>query len=95
MASLRIPTPLRPYTDGQVEIQVRGNTIAEALDDLVKQHPELNKHLFSEMGELRPFVRLFLGEEDVHHLEGVETSLKEDDTLKIIPSIAGGRESKL
>jgi molybdopterin converting factor small subunit len=94
MATLRIPTPLRPYTDGQVEIQVQGNHVAEALDDLVKQYPELKKHLFYETGELRPFVRLFLGEEDVQHLQGLETRLKEDDTLKIIPSIAGGRQSR-
>jgi adenylyltransferase/sulfurtransferase len=60
------------------------------LNDLVAQFPALKKHLFTETGELRPFVNLFLGEEDVRHLQGVDTPLKEGDKLMIIPSIAGG-----
>ncbi|MBM3143498.1 MAG: MoaD/ThiS family protein [Chloroflexi bacterium] len=90
MPTLRIPTPLRPYADGQTEISVQGKTVAEALGDLTTQFPELKKHLFSEAGELRAFVNLFLGEEDVRHLQGIETPLKDDDMLRIIPSIAGG-----
>ncbi|MBT3389718.1 MAG: molybdopterin synthase sulfur carrier subunit [Chloroflexi bacterium] len=90
MPVLRLPTPLRPYADGQSAIDVQGQNVAEALNDLVTQHPSLQKHLFSDAGTLRPFVNLFLGEEDVRHLQGVETELKEDDILRIIPSIAGG-----
>lgn len=90
MTTLRIPTPLRPYAEGQSEISVQGATVGEALDDLVSQFPALKKHLFSETGELRPFVNLFLGDEDVRHLQGAETPLKEGDRLMIIPSIAGG-----
>jgi molybdopterin converting factor small subunit len=90
MLVLRLPTPLRPYADGQSAIDVQGQNVAEALNDLVTQHPSLQKHLFSDAGTLRPFVNLFLGEEDVRHLQGVETELKEDDILRIIPSIAGG-----
>jgi len=90
MTALRIPTPLRPYAEGQSEINVKGATVGEALDDLVTQFPTLKKHLFTENAELRPFVNLFLGDEDVRHLQGVETPLKEGDKLMIIPSIAGG-----
>jgi len=90
MITLRIPTPLRPYAEGQNEVNVQGANVGEALDDLVKQFPTLKKHLFTEADELRPFVNLFLGEEDVRHLQGVETPLKEGDRLMIIPSIAGG-----
>ncbi len=90
MPTLRIPTPLRPYTEGQSEISVQGQTVGEALDDLTSQYPELKKHLYSDVGDLRAFVNLFLGEEDVRHLKGVETPLKDDDKLRIIPSIAGG-----
>lgn len=90
MPTLRIPTPLRPYAEGQTEVPVRGVTVGEALNDLVSQYPSLTKHIFNETGELRPFVNLFLGEEDVRHLQGVETPLKENDKLMIIPSIAGG-----
>ena len=90
MTTLRIPTPLRPYAEGQSEVSVQGANVAEALDDLVSQFPSLKKHLFAETEELRPFVNLFLGDEDVRHLQGVETPLKEGDKLMIIPSIAGG-----
>lgn len=90
MPVLRIPTPLRPYAEGQSEIAVQGENVAEALNDLTTQFPQLEKHLFSDAGELRAFVNLFLGEEDIRHLQGVETPLKDDDKLRIIPSIAGG-----
>ena len=90
MTTLRIPTPLRPYAEGQSEITVQGVTVGEALNDLVTQFPDLKKHLFAETEELRPFVNLFLGDEDVRHLQGVDTPLKEGDKLMIIPSIAGG-----
>jgi molybdopterin converting factor small subunit len=90
MPTLRIPTPLRPYADGQTEVAVQGANVGEALSDLVNQYPSLKKHLFNDGGDLRPFVNLFLGDEDVRHLQGVQTTLKEDDKLMIIPSIAGG-----
>jgi molybdopterin converting factor small subunit len=90
MTTLRIPTPLRPYAEGKSEVSVKGTNVGEALDDLVSQFPSLKKHLFTETDELRPFVNLFLGDEDVRHLQGVETPLKEGDKLMIIPSIAGG-----
>lgn len=90
MPTLKLPTPLRPYADGQSKIDVQGQNVTEALNDLLRQYPSLEKHLFSEAGTLRPFVNLFLGEEDVRHLQGVETTLAEDDVLRIIPSIAGG-----
>ena len=90
MTTLRIPTPLRPYAEGQSDVSVQGSNVGEALDDLVNQFPSLKKHLFTEADELCPFVNLFLGDEDVRHLQGVETPLKEGDKLMIIPSIAGG-----
>jgi molybdopterin converting factor small subunit len=90
MATLKIPTPLRPYAEGRTEVAVAGSNVGEALDDLVGQFPALKKHLFNDANELRHFVNLFLGDEDVRHLQGVETPLKEGDRLMIIPSIAGG-----
>jgi molybdopterin converting factor small subunit len=90
MTTLRIPTPLRPYAGGQNEVTVQGANVGEALNDLVTQYPDLKKHLFNEANELRPFVNLFLGDEDVRHLDGVHTPLNEGDKLMIIPSIAGG-----
>jgi molybdopterin converting factor small subunit len=95
MVSLRIPTPLRVYANGQHEVIVHGTNVGEAMQDLVNQFPALKKHLFNEADELRPFVNLFLGDEDVRYLQGVETPLQEGDKLMIIPSIAGGRSSEL
>jgi len=90
MPTLRIPTPLRTYTNGKSEISVQGGTVAAAIDDLVSNYPALKNHLLNDAGQLRPFVNLFLGEENVRELQGVDTPLKEDDRLILIPSIAGG-----
>ena len=89
MATIRIPTPLRPYAANQEHVMVRGQTVGEALQDLTRQHPDLAPHLFND-GKLRSFVNVFLGEEDVRFLDGVDTPITEDDRLLIIPSIAGG-----
>jgi molybdopterin converting factor small subunit len=90
MATMRIPTPLRSYTGGNSELQVSGNTVAEALDQVTNQHPALRQHLFTEDGQLRSFVNLFVNDEDVRFLQGVDTPVHEDDRLMILPSIAGG-----
>ena len=90
MPVLRIPTPLRTYTAGQGEIDVRGQTVSEAMNDLVVQHPALQKHLFNGEGGLRPFVNLFLGEENITDLQGMDTPLREDDRLLLVPWIVGG-----
>jgi sulfur-carrier protein len=86
-----IPTPLRPYADGQDAVDVNAETITEALNDLTETHPELRKHLFTGEGKLRAFVNLYLNDEDVRYLPEKEaTSVTAADTLSIIPSIAGG-----
>ena len=90
MPVLRIPTPLRNYTAGQGEIDLQGQTVSEAMNDLIVQHPALQKHLFNGEGSLRPFVNLFLDEENINDLQGMDTPLREDDRLLMIPSIAGG-----
>jgi molybdopterin synthase sulfur carrier subunit len=88
--TIRIPTPLRPYTGGQTEIAVTGATVGEALNHLVTQHPSLKPHLFNGDGQLRAFVNLFLNEENIKDLQGVATPVKPEDRLMLIPSIAGG-----
>jgi len=89
MTSIKIPTPLRAYTGGEATIEVSGNNISEALQDLVTQHPDLKQHLY-DGDELRNFVNVFIGDEDVRFLDGLETELQDGDKLRIIPSIAGG-----
>jgi len=85
-----MPAPLRTYTNGQAEIDLHGGTVGEAMDDLVEQFPALRPHLFNGKAELRPFVNLFLNDENIKVLRGLDTPLKEGDRLMLIPSIAGG-----
>ena len=90
MPVLRIPTPLRTYTGGLSEVAVQGATVDEAMQSLVEQFPSMRPHLYNGQGELRPFVNLFLGENNVRDLQGLSTPLKDGDRLMLIPSIAGG-----
>lgn len=90
MTILKIPTPLRYYTDGNAEVSVTGSTVSAAMRSLVEQFPALEGHLYNRKGELRAFVNLFLGEDNIKDLQGLETPLDEGDTLRLIPSIAGG-----
>ena len=89
MASIKVPTPLRVYTDNEASVNVDGATVGAALSALVEQYPDLKQHLFNG-DELRNFVNVFIGEEDVRFLDGLETEIDADDKLRIIPSIAGG-----
>ncbi len=89
MATIKIPTPLRVYTGNQAQVTVTGVTVGEALNDLTDQYPELRQHLFNG-AELRNFVNIFLADEDVRFLDGLNTEIDADSGLRIIPSIAGG-----
>jgi len=90
MPTLKIPTPLRPYAEGQSALTLPGQVVEEVLEGAVETYPLLKKHLFNDEGKLRPYVNLFLGEDNVNQLEGLKTPLSAEDTLLIIPSIAGG-----
>ena len=89
MASIRIPTPLRAFTAGAANIEVAGATVGDALVNLVDAHPELRDHLFNG-DELRSFVNIFIGDEDIRFMQGLDTEITADESLRIIPSIAGG-----
>lgn len=89
MASIKIPTPLRVYTGNNAQVNVSGATVGQALGDLTTQYPELKQHLFNG-DQLRNFVNVYLGEEDIRFLGGLETEIEDDTNLRIIPSIAGG-----
>jgi adenylyltransferase/sulfurtransferase len=89
MPTFRIPTPLRPYSGGNSQVAVQGSTVGAALDELTGRYPELRQHLFNGR-ELRAFVNIYLNAEDIRHGQGVATAVAEEDTLMIIPSIAGG-----
>lgn len=89
--TIYIPTPLRSYAGGKDAIEITAPTISDALDALTETYPELRKHLFTGDGKLRAFVNLYLNDEDVRYLPQKEQSnVAANDTLSIIPSIAGG-----
>src|SRR6202050_1725239 len=85
-----IPTALKGYAGGKDSVTVTGETVGAALDGLVTEFPTLKKHLYTEEGQLRNFVNIYLNEEDVRYLEKTATPVRDGDTLSIIPSIAGG-----
>lgn len=90
MPTLKIPTPLRTYTSGLAEVPVQGVTVGEAMQSLITQFPTMRQHLYNGEGQLRPFVNLFVGENNVKDLQGMETPLNDSDKVLLIPSIAGG-----
>jgi sulfur-carrier protein len=90
MPVLKIPTPMRAYVNNQLEVRVTGKNVAEAMESLMTQFPALRPHLTNSKGEMRSFVNLFLGENNIRELQGLQTPLSETDLLILIPAIAGG-----
>jgi molybdopterin converting factor small subunit len=88
--TLRIPTPLRSYTEEQSTVDVAGSTVAEALEALVERYPDLKDNLFTDEGDLRQFVNIYVDDEDIRYQDGPETSLNDVSEVSIVPSIAGG-----
>jgi len=90
MIKVRIPTPLRPLTKGQGEVEAQASDIANMIESLNQAHPGLKDRLCDETGELRRFVNIYVNEEDIRFLKGKETSLNDGDEVSIVPAIAGG-----
>lgn len=87
---VRIPTPLRKITNNSDEVTAEGKNVQEVLDDLEKNYPGLKERICEADGKLRRFVNLYLNDEDIRFLNNLETELKDNDELSIIPAIAGG-----
>ena len=90
MATVKIPPVLRPSVGGEKEVQADGGNVAEVLRSLADQHPATESQLFSGEGELNRYVNVYLNDEDVRVLDGLETNVSEGDTLVILPAMAGG-----
>ena len=86
---VRIPTPLRTLTGGADEVKAAGATVGAVIDDLETRHPGLRDRLLDEKG-VRRFINIYVGEEDVRFLDGLQTALKSGDQISIVPAIAGG-----
>jgi len=85
-----IPTALRQFADGNGSLSVEAATVGDALQALAAQHPALGKQLMLN-GQLRNFVNVYLNDDDVRYLQGMETPIAERDEISIIPAIAGGK----
>jgi len=90
MATIRIPPVLRQSVGGEREISADGGTVGEVLRGLASAHPETETQLFGADGDLNRYVNVYLNDEDVRVLEGLDTSVGEADTLNILPAMAGG-----
>ena len=90
MATIKIPPVLRPSVGGEKEVQADGGTVGDVLRALADQHPATQTQLFSGDGQLNRYVNVYLNDEDVRVLGGLDTSVGEADTLVILPAMAGG-----
>ena len=91
MATVRIPPVLRASVGGEKELRAEGASVGEILKSVVESHPDTRSQLFSADGELNRYVNVYLNDEDVRVLDGLETSVGSGDTLVILPAMAGGR----
>ena len=87
---VRVPTVLRRHTDGERVVKVDGGTVAAVIDSLVSRYPGLKEELLNEEGQMRQFVNLYVNDEDIRYLDRLDTSVKEGDSLAILPAVAGG-----
>ena len=90
MSRVKIPPVLRSATGGEPEVEVSGKSIEEVLQALTTKHPETKDQIFSSDGELNRYVNVYLNDEDVRMLSGVETEVGDSDTVVILPAMAGG-----
>lgn len=88
--AVRIPTQLRTLSAGQAEVKVDGTTVGEVLAALDDEHPGFRGRLFDDDGKLRRFVNVFLADEDVRFLDGLDTPVSDGQVVSIIPAVAGG-----
>ena len=87
---VRVPTPLRKFTQGADEVDAQGNTIRSIVEDLEKNYPGIKERICDETGKVRRFVNVYVNGDDIRFLQNLETSLKEGDNISIVPAIAGG-----
>jgi molybdopterin converting factor small subunit len=87
--NVRIPTPLRTLTGGEEQVKTDGTTVLQVIENLEKRHPGIRDRLLDDKG-VRRFVNIYVGDEDIRFLDGLETKLKEGEEVSIVPAIAGG-----
>jgi molybdopterin converting factor small subunit len=88
--TVRVPTILRPLTNGEAEVSVEGGTLAEVLDALEADHTGIRARVLDEEGKLRRFVNVYVNDDDVRFAEGLATATPDGSSVSIIPAVAGG-----
>jgi sulfur-carrier protein len=89
-ARVRVPTILRTYTAGESEVTAEGQTLSDVLDSLDDAYPGIKGRIVDEDGTLRRFVNVYVGNDDVRFLDGLDTAVKDDAQISVIPAVAGG-----
>jgi sulfur-carrier protein len=87
---VRVPTPLRKYTQGADEVNAQGSNVKSLVDDLEKNYPGIRERICDETGKVRRFVNVYVNGDDIRFLQNLDTTLKEGDSISIVPAIAGG-----
>jgi sulfur-carrier protein len=87
---VRLPTLLRTHTDGAGSLQVNGATVGEVFAEVVEAHPGLKGQLVDDAGSLHKFVNVYLNDDDIRYLDGLDTKVGENDVISILPAVAGG-----
>ncbi len=90
MPSIRVPSALRTFTGGNSDVDVEATTVRDAIADLERRHPGIAARILDN-GAVKPFIRIFVGSDDIGGLAGLDTKLTERDEVSIVPAIAGGR----
>ena len=94
MATVIIPTPLRKFTNNTAKIDINASTIEETVQELTVNFPDLKKHLLDEKGQIRSFINIFVGDNDIRDLQQEKTAVKNDTLISIVPAIAGDASIK-
>lgn len=90
MATVQIPSSLRKYTAGESAVSIEGQNVRELLENLETAHPGIKERICESNGEVRRFVNIFVGDEDIRFLDNLDSSLRDGDEISIVPAIAGG-----
>jgi molybdopterin synthase sulfur carrier subunit len=88
--NVRIPTPLRKFTNDQSDVEIEGSSVGEVIDNLEASHGGIKEKLVDEEGSIRRFVNIYVNDEDIRFLDGADTQVKDGDCVTIVPAIAGG-----
>ena len=94
-ATVHVPTPLRKLTNNQAEVEIDAGTVAELMVNLENAYNGIGEKLLDETGAIRRYVNVYVNDEDIRFLDGMDTSLEDGDSVSIVPAIAGGCRTRL